>query len=98
MLKIKNKKICPAYVSKYNSNRKKQVLFLIIPDRERWHCNEVKKLSALLRRITSKNNGNFYCLSSFHSFGTKKNLNHVKKYVEIKIFLMLKCLLSTKRY
>ena len=31
----------------------------------------VKKLSALSRGITSKNNGDFNCLSSLHSFRTK---------------------------
>ena len=31
-----------------------------------------KKLSALLRGITSKNNDDFYCLNCFHSFTTKK--------------------------
>ena len=31
----------------------------------------MKKLSALLRGITSKNDGDFYCLNSLHSFRTK---------------------------
>ena len=30
----------------------------------------VKKLSTLLREITSKDNGNFYYLNSLHSFKT----------------------------
>ena len=30
-----------------------------------WHYLAVKKLSALLRGITSKNNGDFYCLIAF---------------------------------
>ena len=30
----------------------------------------VKKLSASLRGITSKNNGDFYCLNYLHSFKT----------------------------
>ena len=38
-----------------------------------------KKLSALLRRITSKNNGDFYCLNCLHSFRTKNKLESHKK-------------------
>ena len=68
---IKKQKICPLYVSKHNSNREKQVILLMIPNREKhkaksegreakskirrqWHYFVVKKLSALLRGITSK--------------------------------------------
>ena len=32
----------------------------MIPNREKWHYLAVKKLLALLRGITSKNNGDFY--------------------------------------
>ena len=32
-----------------------------------------KKLSALLRRISSKHEGDFYCLNSFQSYSTEKN-------------------------
>ena len=31
---LKKKKIYPAYVSKHNSNRKKQVILLMIPNEE----------------------------------------------------------------
>ena len=43
----------------------------MIPNREGWHNLAVKKLLALLRGITSKNNGDFYCLSCLLSFRTK---------------------------
>ena len=43
-----------------------------------------KKLSPLLRGVTSKNHGNFYCLNQFHSFATEKNLNCIKNYVKKK--------------
>ena len=33
------KKICPAYVSKHNSNREKQVVLLMIPNREGHKAN-----------------------------------------------------------
>ena len=86
---LKKKEICCTYVSKYNSNREKQVIVLMIPDGERWHYLAVKKLSALLRGITSKFNDDFYYLNCLHSFRTKKNLNLMRKYVKIKIFVML---------
>ena len=56
--------------------------------RQQWHYLEVKKLSALLRGITQKNNGDFHCLSCLHSFRTKKKLNRIKNYVKTKIFVM----------
>ena len=54
--KLKKKNIYPAYVSKHNSNRGKQVIFLMIPngkgrtaksEGQSWHYLAVKKLSAL---------------------------------------------------
>ena len=47
-----------------------------------------KKQSAILRGITSGNNGDSYCLSCPHSFRTKKNLNSIKTYGKIKFFTM----------
>ena len=61
------KKIYPAYASKHNSNREKQLILLIILNGEGCHCLAVKKLSALLKGIISKNNGDFYCLNCLHS-------------------------------
>ena len=49
----------------------------------------VKNVFALLRGIMSKRDGDFYCLNCLHSFRAKKNLNHIKKYAKIKIFVML---------
>ena len=34
----------------------------------------LKKLFALFRGITSNHNGDFYCLSCFHSYSTKDGL------------------------
>ena len=72
---LKKEKIYPAYVSKHNSNCEKQVILLMIPNgkghewsetltmraniRGRWHYLAVKKLSALLRGITSKHHDEF---------------------------------------
>ena len=54
-------------VSKQHSNREEQVVVLMIPNREGWYSLVVKKSSALLREITSKNNPDF-CLNCLHSF------------------------------
>ena len=43
----------------------------MIPNGEGWHYITVQKLSALLREITSKHRGDFYCLSCLRSFTTK---------------------------
>ena len=40
--------------------------------RRRWHSLVEKKLSALLRGITSKHQGDFYCLNCFHFFRKEK--------------------------
>ena len=39
----------------------------------------VKKLSTLLRRITSKHHGDFYCLNCLHSCRTENKLKSHKK-------------------
>ena len=41
-----------------------------------------KNLSALLRGITSKNNGDSYCLNCLHSFRTKNKLESHKRICE----------------
>ena len=52
----------------------------MISNREKqWHYLPLKTLSTLLRKITSKNNGEFYCLHCFHSFKTKKELEFHKR-------------------
>ena len=63
VLYAKKGKIYPAYISRHNSNREKQVIFLMVSNREGCHYLELKKLSPLLRRITSKNHGYFCCLN-----------------------------------
>ena len=86
--------ICPAYISKYNFNREKQVTILMIPNGKGWHYLAVKKLSALLRRITSKYSGKCYCLNCLHSFRTKNKSECHKKYLKIKVFVELLCQLK----
>ena len=48
------KKKYPAYVSKHNSNREKQIILLMITNGKGCHSLVVKKLSALLRGIKPK--------------------------------------------
>ena len=88
VLYAKKEKTNPAYVTNNNSNHEKHVILLMIPKRKGWHYLPVKKLSALLRGITSKYYGDFYYLNCLHSFRTKKNLNRIKEYVKIKIFVI----------
>ena len=78
ILYIKEKELCPTYISKIYSNCEKQIILLMIPNQEKegWHYLAVKTLSTLLRGITSKHHGNFYCLNCLHSFRTEKLKSH----------------------
>ena len=62
----------------------KRVILLIFPKREKWLFLAVKNLPALLRGITSKNDGDFYCLNCLHSFRTKNKLELYKRLYENK--------------
>ena len=55
------KKIRHAYRSKYNFNCENLVILLMIADGKKLHYLAANKLSALLRGITSKHEGDFYC-------------------------------------
>ena len=94
---LKKKKDYHVYISKRNSNYKKQVILLMILNGEkcgancegRWRYVTVKNLSALLRRMTSKFCGNFYCLICFHSLRIKSKLELHKKVCQNKDFCNL---------
>ena len=83
-----------AYISKYNNKRDNEVILLMITDGkrsdgvEKYHYLAVKKLSALLRGITSSHNGNFYCLNCLYSYRTKETLKNMKRYAIIMIVVM----------
>ena len=46
---------------------------------KKYHFLAVKKLSALLRGITSNNHGDIYCLNFLHSYRTKETLKKHEK-------------------
>ena len=71
-------KIRHTYKSKYNLKRENQVILLMITDGEKWHYLTVKSLSALFRGITSKHDGDFYCLN-IQSYTTENKLKKHKK-------------------
>ena len=80
-----------AYISKCNLDQENQVILGGITDGKKWHYLAIKKLSTLLRGITSKHGGHSYCINCFHSYSTKEKLkkhqkvceNHDYCYVEI---------------
>ena len=53
----------------------------MIPNEEKegWHYLAVKKLFALLRGISLKHDGGFYCLNCLHSFRTENKLKSPEK-------------------
>ena len=52
----------------------------MITDGKKWHYLVVKSLSALLRGVTSKHVGDFYCLNCFHPYSIE---NKLKKYENV---------------
>ena len=51
----------------------------MVSNGEGWHYLAVRGLSAFLRGIISKHNGDFYCFNSHHSFRTENKLkSHIK--------------------
>ena len=51
----------------------------MISNGEGWHYLAAIKISASLRRITSKDDSDLYCLNSLYSFRTKSKLESPKK-------------------
>ena len=63
------------YISKHNKTRNTHANLLMITEGHgKWHYVAIKSISGLLRGITSTHNGDFYCLSCFHSYRTHKKL------------------------
>ena len=63
----------------------------MISNGKNWHYLTVKKLSGLLRGISSNHNSDYYCLNCFQSYRTENKLNVHKKCVKIMIIVILKC-------
>ena len=70
----------------------------MITDGEKWHYLPVKSLSALFKKITGNNNGDFYCLNCFQHILQKISLKSIKKYARIMIIAMQKCLKMLIKY
>ena len=58
----------------------------MIPNREKWHYLALKQLFSLLRGITSKHQGDFYCLNYLHCFATENKHESQKTLCENKNF------------
>ena len=58
----------------------------MIPNKEGWHYIAIKRSPALLKRITSKYNNDYYCLNCLYFFRTKSKLESHKKVCENKDF------------
>ena len=58
----------------------------MIPHEKDWHYLAVKKLSALLKGITSKHNGDLYCLSNLQFLRTENKLECHEKVCKNKDF------------
>ena len=70
----KTKETRYAYKSKYNLKHENQVILLMITDGKKRHYLAAKKNSALLKGITPKHKGGFYCLNCLHSYRTENEL------------------------
>ena len=62
-----------------NLSCENQIILLMIADGKKRHYLAVK-LSALLRGITSKHDGDFYCLNCLHLFSIE---NELKKHANV---------------
>ena len=75
--------IRPCYISKHNKTCNIQANLLMITDGQKnWHYLAIKSIPALLRGITSSQNGDFYCLNCFHSYRTLNALKTHEKLCE----------------
>ena len=86
------KEIGVSYKSKYNRKRENQVVLLMIADGKKHHYlalksiptangynRPIESLSRLLRRVTSNHDGDFYCMSCFHSICSDDSIRKHKR-------------------
>ena len=69
------------YILKHNSNGEKQIHSFNESKRKRMELSCIKKLSVLLRKITSKHNAGFYCLNCLQ--------NKKKKKLESRVYVIM---------
>ena len=62
----------------------------MITDGKKWHYLAVKSFSVLFRGVTSKHEGDFYCLNCFHSYATENKLKKHKKDCENHAYCQVK--------
>ena len=87
----KTKEIRQAYISKHNKMRNIHANLLMITDgTSNWYYLAIKSISGLLRGVTSKHNGDFYCLNCFQSYTTEKKLTKLEKVCKNHDFCNLK--------
>ena len=63
---------------------------MIADENNNWHYLAVKRISGLLRGITSRHNGDFNCLNCFHSYTTENKLRKHEKICKDHDFCFLK--------
>ena len=63
---------------------------MITDETDNWHYLAVKRISGLLRGITSRHNGDFYYLNCFHSYTTEEKFRKNKRICENHDFCFLK--------
>ena len=75
-------------ISRLNLNYENQVILLTISNEEKkgWHYLVVKKLSTLLRGISSKHHSCFYCLNCLHCFRIGNKRKSHEKVCKNKVF------------
>ena len=71
--------------SKYNLTPENQVILLMITDGKKWVYLAVRSFSPLLKGITLRHVGDFYCLNCFHAYTTKNRLKNIREYAKIMI-------------
>ena len=87
----KTKEIRQANISKHNKTRNIHANLLMITDGTgNWFYLAIKSISGLLRGITSKHNGDYYCLNCFQSYTTEKKRRKPGKVCENHDFYNLK--------
>ena len=85
------RKIIPQLLLIFFILKRKKKKYILLPNeqKEGWYYLAVKKLSILLYKITSKNNGDFYCLNCLHSFRTENKLKSHENLCRDKYFCLI---------